>query len=497
MIDMPRVFVSRCVQDEAFAMHLVQDLLSLGIEVWATALTDEDGGSPTQLAAALGACEWLLVIQTPEALQSATVATEVQAALRISAASPLRGLIALQLAPCDPKLIPPSWQGLQHIDATAQPYEFALVILTRLLRGQTLTKADLMGLPARTTISRRSMLIGTGVALAAVAVGGVALLEGFANKPNQISAQPTTVPPTPRPGDLLLAYYGHNDQVYGVAWSPDGMRIASGASGSVNHDTTIQLWDAHDATNVTIYRGHTAAIREIAWSSTGQTIASCAEDHTAQVWNPATLALRQTYRGHINDVDALAWAPDDHRIVTGSLDFTAQVWNPTTDATITIYPKHTLRVNGVAWSPDGTRVASCSYDQTAQIWDPLTGVTLLTYTKHKDRVFRVRWSPNGQYIATSSADHTVHVWNPNTGDVLRIYSEHTGEVYPVAWSPDGTLIASGGEDHTVRVWNAFTGVTSIVYTRHTGWVNTIAWSPDGTRIASGSDDRTVQIWLAR
>ncbi len=49
--------------------------------------------------------------------------------------------------------------------------------------------------------------------------------------------------PTPPIGTLLLTYQGHKDLVYGVAWSPDGTRIASGSG-----DNTVQIWDSQQRT---------------------------------------------------------------------------------------------------------------------------------------------------------------------------------------------------------------------------------------------------------
>src|SRR5438093_619878 len=67
-------------------------------------------------------------------------------------------------------------------------------------------------------ISRRTVMVGM-VGLTLIAGAGI---TGWALSPHP-----------------LYTYRGHSNYVYGVAWSPNGKRIAS-ASG----DTTVQVWEA-------------------------------------------------------------------------------------------------------------------------------------------------------------------------------------------------------------------------------------------------------------
>ena len=87
-------------------------------------------------------------------------------------------------------------------------------------------------------VSRRTIVLGLGVAGLAVVGGGLTWLTLL------LSSAPGT--PTPIPlGTLLYTYRGHSDYVYAVMWSSDGPRIAS-----ASNDKTEQVWDADDGGQV-------------------------------------------------------------------------------------------------------------------------------------------------------------------------------------------------------------------------------------------------------
>src|SRR5689334_4095672 len=88
---------------------------------------------------------------------------------------------------------------------------------------------------AQPGVSRRALLKGLA---SVVAVGGVApWLVGCQDQPQ---AANTNGPSTRTPGDAgAVVYRGHTAGVNAVAWSPDGVNIASASD-----DGTVQVWNA-------------------------------------------------------------------------------------------------------------------------------------------------------------------------------------------------------------------------------------------------------------
>ena len=72
---------------------------------------------------------------------------------------------------------------------------------------------------------------------------------------------------------------GHTDWVTSVAFSPDGLTLASGSQ-----DKTIMLWNVATGELKATLGGHTEPVKSVAFSPDGLTLASGSDDGTIKLW---------------------------------------------------------------------------------------------------------------------------------------------------------------------------------------------------------------------
>jgi WD40 repeat protein/tRNA A-37 threonylcarbamoyl transferase component Bud32 len=98
---------------------------------------------------------------------------------------------------------------------------------------------------------------------------------------------------------------GHTDLVYGVAFHPDGTRLAT-----AGRDQAILLWDLARSEEVARLPGHTSYVWSLAFSPDGATLASGSGDFTVRLWDTAPLKTRYQARR-----EAAALRPEAERLV--------------------------------------------------------------------------------------------------------------------------------------------------------------------------------------
>ena len=118
----------------------------------------------------------------------------------------------------------------------------------------------------------------------------------------------------------------HNRDCLGLAFSPDGHRLAAGLLGlrgtlAEGDRTEVRLWSIEDGRGIRSLRGLTATVEKLDVSPDGRSLAALSEDWRVAIWDGATGALRlilEPPEGITADNTALAFSPDGRRFAFSS-----------------------------------------------------------------------------------------------------------------------------------------------------------------------------------
>lgn len=226
-------------------------------------------------------------------------------------------------------------------------------------------------------------------------------------------------------GQPLLMLSGHTripgtgpfTGILDVQFSPDGTRIATAGA-----DSTGKIWDTLNGQLLRTLTGHTARLNSVAFSQDGMRLAtgSDEDDDTARVWDLSTGKTVQTFSGHTDRVWSVAFSPDGEHLATSSTDATARIWTLQTGERIQTLRGHTGTVIGLAYTPDGKYLVTGGTDGTIRLWDALTGQELLMLTSAGVSIARIAISPDGTRLAAGSGDGTARMFLLNLPDLVAL-----------------------------------------------------------------------------
>jgi WD40 repeat protein len=285
---------------------------------------------------------------------------------------------------------------------------------------------------------------------------------------------------------------------------------------------------------VVVLEGHEAEIKTVAYSPSGQWLASCSRDKSVWIWEEIgeegddeweTVAVLQD---HSADIKCVSWRNDDgdgEVLASGSYDNDIRFYRGDGEgewSCVAVLEGHTETVWSLDWEPE------VSQDQFSPKTDP---------EDHSPRVPR---------LLSSSADHSIRVWKKapappppnrpsyfNTGVpstmrpgpanetwecVATLPKVHDLPIYSVSWSKRSGRVVSTGGDGKIAIYEEVTkGRTSVGGAIETEWkivgmlegghgpyeINHVAWcsrfdpgrkDADEEMIITTGDDGIVRAW---
>jgi len=278
-----------------------------------------------------------------------------------------------------------------------------------------------------------------------------------------------------------------------VVFSPSGTMLA------VCESRNIKLWDVNKSEERMVLEGHRNTVYGLAFFPDGKKLAAVGghghdKRAEAKLWDLETGRELATMQGHTGRIMGVAFAPDGRTVVTGSDDATVRLWDVTTGNQRAAFKGHRDPVSSVAFAADGLTVASASWDKTIRLWNVTTGKERATLEGHEDEVLAVAFSPDGKLLASGGGDRTVRLWNVAVAKQLALLAGHRGTVYCVAFSPDGSLLASGSGDETVKLWDVSAAQLRATLRDTMSLIKSVAFSPDGRTLVTAKLDDTVRPW---
>ncbi len=285
----------------------------------------------------------------------------------------------------------------------------------------------------------------------------------------------------------LAMRLGPLERNFGMSFSPNGRRIAVGDQLGFLH-----LWDTQSGKNIAEIRAHNGEIFKTAFSPDGKILASVSADQTVRLTDAETLSEIKTLRGHTSEVWGLAFSPDGEALATCGKDGTIRLW----DVHRTLQNDILTRdVNFWAWpvfSPNGQWLATSEKKRGLSVWHVADGALACLISAERPIAF----GTDSQTLLTLGAHGELENWDiATTNKVQNQVSLNVTNVRAHALLTEQKLLVTGDRLGYIRAWDIKSGREQATWKAHPDRITSLALSPDHTLLASASESEDeAKVW---
>ena len=212
----------------------------------------------------------------------------------------------------------------------------------------------------------------------------------------------------------LRTMRGHSGRVGSLAWNNHILTSGSKDTTILNHDVRVQNHIVGSMTN------HCQEVCGLAWSPDGSYLASGANDNKLCIYNASATLSRDAQPCHVLTehqaaVKALAWSPHERNLLAsggGTADRCIKFWNAQSGSLINSIDTGS-QVCALQWSPyEKELLSSHGYAENQLcLWNYPSMVKTKELKGHTSRVLHMAVSPESGMVCSGAADETLRFWN--------------------------------------------------------------------------------------
>ncbi len=258
-----------------------------------------------------------------------------------------------------------------------------------------------------------------------------------------------------RTGAVLRTLYGHKSPALGLAFTPDGRRLVTGAIELAEQEPEMILWDPATGTALA---GFAEEIELLVFSRDGRRLYSGrsklgggGDNGVWELGGDRFTRLDPESEASLG-VDAVAASPTQDLVAGGHNDeiYLAPTTGPLGDPVVL---RHDTDgdISVLAFSPDGTQLAAATETGPIHLWDVASRKFLRELPAAAKAPMDMRFTADGKRLAVAYFDGRVGMHDVATG-AARLFRAHGSVVLGLQFTPAGHLLTCS-MDGSVRIWD--------------------------------------------